>query len=78
MSYDSVDSLPKGVKTSLPEHAQEIYKSAYNNALEEYENEDNVEQTAHRVAWSAVKQKYEKSNGGWYRMEHDGKDNQSS
>ena len=65
MPYSSVQELPKGVKENLPQHAQEIYKEAYNNALDEYEDRDEPEQVAHRVAWAAVKQKYEKHNGNW-------------
>jgi cation transport regulator len=48
----------------LPEHAQEIYQAAFNNAWDEYGQD---EQRAHRVAWSAVKQKYVKDDqsGQW-------------
>jgi cation transport regulator len=46
----------------LPKHAQEIYKEAFNSAEEQYSEEDR----AHRVAWSAVENKYEKNqNGDW-------------
>lgn len=67
--YDKKDDLPKGVQNSLPDHAQEIYKSAFNSAYEEHEDEEDTEETAHRIAWSAVKQKYEKSSGSsnWHR-----------
>jgi len=41
-------------------HAQEIYKEACNSAEEQYGEEDR----AHRVAWSAVEQKYEKNEMG--------------
>jgi cation transport regulator len=63
--YKTIDKLPNGIKDNLPKHAQEIYKSAFNSALEQYEAEDDPEQTAHRVAWAAVKAKYEKTNGSW-------------
>lgn len=61
MPYNSVQDLPEQVRGSLPEHAQEIYVAAFNNSLEEYKDE----KTAHKVAWSAVKDKYEKANGSW-------------
>ena len=62
MPYDKLKELPKGVKNNLPKHAQEIYKEAFNSAEEQY----NEESRAHRVAWSAVEQKYEKNgNGNW-------------
>jgi cation transport regulator len=43
-------------------HAQEIYKEAFNSAEEHYGEESR----AHRVAWSAVENKYEKNDqGNW-------------
>jgi cation transport regulator len=46
----------------LPKHAQEIYKEAFNSAEEQYGEEDR----AHRVAWGAVENKYEKNDkGNW-------------
>jgi len=66
MPYKTINELPKNVKDSLPKHAQEIYKSAFNNAFEEYKdptdrkNNSTREEVAHRVAWTAVKNKYKK------------------
>jgi cation transport regulator len=72
MPYDSNNELPKNVKSVLPKQAQEIYREAYNSAWDEYKDpdkrrdDDSREETAHKVAWSAVKKKYEKSdNGKW-------------
>lgn len=64
MPYSSLDELPKGVKDNLPKHAQEIYKEAYNSAWEQYGHE---EERAHKVAWGAVKESYEKDedSGEW-------------
>jgi cation transport regulator len=69
----SKEDLPESVKNVLPEHAQEIYKAAHNNALEQYEDpkkrkgDASLEETAHKVAWAAVKEKYEKDEktGKW-------------
>ena len=67
MPYHSVAELPDSVKDNLPKHAQEIYKEAYNSAWDEYKDaadrrgDASREETAHRVAWAAVKQKYEKN-----------------
>ena len=36
MPYNKLASLPKGVQNVLPDHAQEIYQAAFNNAWEEY------------------------------------------
>ena len=71
MPYDSVKDLPNSVRDNLPKHAQEVYMAAYNSAWEEYKNaEDRKEGTSreevsHKVAWTAVKKKYEKKNGKW-------------
>lgn len=64
MPYDSIKDLPESVRDHLPKHAQEIYQEAYNSAWDEYGHD---EERAHRVAWSAVKQKYQKNNdtGDW-------------
>ena len=74
MPYDTLDELPDSVKNNLPKHAQEIYQAAYNNAWDEYANpderrdpEDTREETAHKVAWSAVKKQYEKDGERWVR-----------
>jgi cation transport regulator len=51
----------------LPLHAQEIYLAAFNNAWTEYQarGAEQREQTAHRIAWAAVKHKYVKSGDQW-------------
>lgn len=58
---------------SLPVHARHIYKTAHKNALKQYKSpskrrggkSQSREQVAHKVAWSAVKQKYEKRGDEW-------------
>jgi cation transport regulator len=75
MPYKSLSDLPENVTNVLPKHAQEIYKEAYNSAWDQYDEpeerrgDSSREETAHRVAWAAVKKKYEKndSNGKWER-----------
>ena len=57
MPYRQITQLPDNVKNNLPKHAREIYKEASNSAEDQYGQEDR----AHRVAWSAVEQKYEKN-----------------
>ncbi|MGB3268954.1 MAG: putative cation transport regulator ChaB [Rhodanobacter sp.] len=70
MPYSSISNLPDSVRDNLPRHAQEIYKEAFNSAWEEYADKDerrgdeSREEVAHKVAWSAVKQKYEKDGDG--------------
>lgn len=36
MPYATIHDLPKSVRHVLPEHAQEIYLAAFNNAWTEY------------------------------------------
>lgn len=74
MPYDKRSDLPEAVREHLPPHAQDIYKEAFNNAWEQYKDPDqrrddaSREEVAHRVAWSAVKQKYRKGDDGdWHR-----------
>ncbi len=75
MPYRKRSDLPEAVKGSLPKHALDIYIEAYNNAWEEYADpadrrgEDTREEVAHKVAWAAVKKKYEKKSGRWVAKE---------
>ena len=64
--YKQITQLPDNVKNNLPKHAQEIYKEAFNSAEDQYREEDR----AHRVAWSAVENKYEKNEkGNWVKKD---------
>lgn len=71
MPYQNLTDLPDSVKDNLPQHAQEIYQAAYNSAWEQYKDPEDRrgdasrEETAHRVAWAAVKQSYEKRDDQW-------------
>ncbi|NLG74444.1 MAG: cation transport regulator ChaB [Chloroflexi bacterium] len=73
MPYRNIRELPDSVKNNLPKHGQEIYMEAYNSAWEQYDEpherrgDASREETAHRVAWAAVKKKYEKDerSGDW-------------
>ncbi len=75
MPYQKRNELPDSVQSALSHvpHAQEIYKEAYNSAWDEYADpkdrrgDSSREETAHAVAWSAVKEKYEKGDDGkWH------------
>ncbi len=73
MPYRHTSELPGPVREHLPGHAQEIYKEAFNSAWDEYRDpgerrgEATREETAHKVAWAAVKAKYEKGeDGDWH------------
>jgi len=67
LPYGSVEDLPPPILAHLPLHAQEIYRSAFNNAWTQYAARGSVqrESTAHRVAWAAVKRKYKKAGDQW-------------
>lgn len=77
MPYDSLKELPDSVRDNLPKHAQQIYKEAFNSAWEQYKDPEDRrgdasrEETAHRVAWSAVKQDYEKGDDGRWKRKSD-------
>ncbi|HET8818372.1 MAG TPA: putative cation transport regulator ChaB [Xanthomonadaceae bacterium] len=66
MPYDRITELPDSVRDNMPKHAQEIYKEAFNSAYAQYDKpserrgDSSREETAHKVAWSAVKKDYEK------------------
>ncbi len=64
MPYAQTRELPDSVRDNLPEHAQEIYRAAFNSAWDEYKHD---EERAHRVAWAAVEKKYQKhpKSGVW-------------
>jgi cation transport regulator len=74
MPYKNLEDLPERVQNNLPKHAQEIYLKAFNNAWDQYKEpkerrgNESRETTSHKVAWSAVKQKYKKNkSGNWVK-----------
>lgn len=75
MPYNKLADLPESVRDNLPKHAQEIYQAAYNNAWDEYKDPEDRrgdasrEEVAHKVAWAAVKQKYEKQEDKWVKKD---------
>ena len=75
MPFAKRSDLPDSVKDNLPKHAQEIYQAAFNSAWDEYDKPDerrgdaSREETAHRVAWAAVKKSYEKRGDQWVAKE---------
>lgn len=65
MPYLTNDGLPGRVRDHLPEHAQDIYREAFNHAWEQYAGNPRQEEIAHRVAWAAVKRQYVKAGTVW-------------
>jgi len=73
---ESKAGLPESVRENLPSHARSIYQKAHDNALEQYHDPQkkrgsaSLEETAHKVAWAAVKQEYRKNRkGDWVKKD---------
>ncbi|HYD35231.1 MAG TPA: ChaB family protein [Vitreimonas sp.] len=77
MPFTKLTDLPTQVKDVLPKHAEEIFLAAFNSAWEQYDlpeerqGDDTREETAFKVAWAAVKRKYEKNEetGMWVKKD---------
>lgn len=75
--YKTNKDLPDRVKDNFPEHAQDIYREAFNNASKQYKDPDkrrdpkeDAETVAHKVAMNAVTESYEKdSDGKWKKKD---------
>ena len=71
MPYRTNSDLPLRVRSHLPEHAQSIFREAFNSAFAQYSHPKlrrtagSREATANRVAWAAVKRLYKKADGHW-------------
>ncbi len=65
MPYAAIEDLPSPVRRSLPQHAQEIFRSAFNAAYAGHADDPRREEIAHRIAWAAVKRSYVKLGGKW-------------
>ena len=67
MPYNSIDELPRSVGTLFPGTLRRSTLAAFNSAWEQYDRPEerregaDREETAHRVAWAAVKQQYGKT-----------------
>lgn len=65
MPYAAIDELPPAARR-LRQHAQEIFRAAFNAAWSYSEREPaEREETASRVAWAAVKKRYRKAGETW-------------
>lgn len=75
MPYARNADLPESVRDNLPQGAQTIYRNAFNSAWQEYASKDKRradttrEETAHRVAWAAVKKSYQKKADHWVKKD---------
>ena len=71
MPYLTNADLPPAMRRRLPPHAQDIFRSAFNNAWASYGAREpwRREEIAHRVAWAAVKRRYRRSGSIWVPIE---------
>ena len=66
MAYEKNSDLPKNVTNYLPDHAQSVFRKAFNSALKTYQDEAQ----AFKVAWAAVEKEYEKNKiGKWVKKD---------
>ncbi|MHB2169987.1 ChaB family protein [Alsobacter sp. R-9] len=65
MPWRHIGELPPAVRDHLPLHAQEIFLAAFNSAWTERIDDPDVEATAFRIAWGAVKRFYRKDGQAW-------------
>jgi cation transport regulator len=77
VSYGLLEGCIDCGDESLPRRARDIYEEMYSSAWEQYESDlarrDNasLEETARRIAWTAVKQLYKKdeTTGIWQKCQ---------
>jgi cation transport regulator len=65
MPYRTNLDLPDGIRHRLPEHAQDIYRAAFNHAFAAHSGDPRQDEIAHRIAWAAVKKSYVKVGDEW-------------
>jgi cation transport regulator len=67
MAYHSNADLPLSVRNNLPSAAQDIYRTAFNNAYENRADNPIEKADAHNIAWAAVERIYVKEGGEWVK-----------
>jgi cation transport regulator len=65
MPYRENIDLPLALRRHLPEHAQDIYRAAFNQAFSARAGDSRQEEAAHRIAWAAVKRSFVKVGDEW-------------
>ena len=65
MPYRTNADLPDSVRHHLPQHAQDIFREAFNHAFAAHAGETEREERAFRIAWAAVKRSYVKVGEQW-------------
>lgn len=74
IAFNELPGLPDHVKNALPWYGQQLYAAALKRVRDEYQDHlgknDNLqmEETAHKAAWEAVKSEYEiNERGDWVK-----------
>jgi cation transport regulator len=67
MPYRVNADLPPSVRAHLPEHAQDIFREAFNHAFAAHTDDPRGEEAVFRIAWAAVKRIYEKDGEKWVK-----------
>ena len=65
MPYKANSDLPEAVRDHLPDHAQDIYRAAFNSSYAGFAGQAERDRRAHMVAWAAVKRTYYKRGDQW-------------
>jgi cation transport regulator len=65
MPYRTNDDLPVSLRALLPDHAQDIYREAFNHAYAAHAGDVRQEEAARRIAWAAVKRSYVRVGESW-------------
>ena len=69
MPYRINADLPPSIRGHLPEHAQDIFREAFNHAYAAHAGDPRQEEAAFRIAWAAVKRSYERIDHVWVRKD---------
>lgn len=67
MPYDTNADLPPDVRRQLPQAAQDIYRSAFNAAIDNTADDPIEDAYAHNLAWEVVTRAYVKEGDVWIR-----------
>lgn len=79
MRYESTNDIPETLLDVLPEEAQEIYLEIYQQAWDDYDEDQGGELSrdgvAHRQAMHAVRQEFvQHKDGKWHRIDEEPED----
>jgi cation transport regulator len=69
MPYASNADLPPSVRRSLPSHAKDVYREAFNHSFSARAGDPRQEEASHRIAWGAVKRSYTKVGNRWVALD---------